>query len=406
MMFKKESPLSCVVLDKGRHFTSVHLIAVVPLVLAVAIPFFLFKDGLHASETHTFNRDLTVGAVGADVKRLQTVLNQNPDTRLRESGPGSPGQETEYFGPITRSAVIRFQEKHASEILTPLGLTAGTGYFGPSTRAKMASIKVTTNGPELDRSEPESEDEDIERNSVGLDDAPQVLEERDLESASGIAEKEEYGELVLMRSSGYLVEGGDTLYLYGLGFTDRNKVHFGDGITIAGVKRESQDTIKVTVPEDIEPGYYRVEVENTKGRTTDSQVFFVAGGQNTTPPRVERITPEGGTWGTEITVYGEGFDKEWNMLRAPYAILEGITSECGEKMTFKVEPFPEYFGPDIKDMLEDTDLEAVSGAELVDYDTDLFPEGFNLWPMVFHVVNDNGVDEDGFKFLFEFDYGF
>ena len=33
----------------------------------------------------------------------------------------------------TGNALILFQQAHASEILTPLGLTKGTGYFGPNT---------------------------------------------------------------------------------------------------------------------------------------------------------------------------------------------------------------------------------------------------------------------------------
>jgi len=44
------------------------------------------------------------------------------------------------FLSLTRQAVVRFQEKYASEILNPLGLQTGTGYVGPATREKINEI--------------------------------------------------------------------------------------------------------------------------------------------------------------------------------------------------------------------------------------------------------------------------
>jgi len=53
----------------------------------------------------------------------------------------STADATGYFGPITRSAVIRFQEKYSQDILAPVGLKQGTGFVGSSTRAYLNLLK-------------------------------------------------------------------------------------------------------------------------------------------------------------------------------------------------------------------------------------------------------------------------
>lgn len=86
------------------------------------------------SVPYRFGRDLQWHDTGEDVRQLQIFLNGN-GYPLSQSGPGSPGEETNYFGAATFRALARFQAAHSLPT---------TGYFGVLTRALIASMTAST----------------------------------------------------------------------------------------------------------------------------------------------------------------------------------------------------------------------------------------------------------------------
>lgn len=102
--------------------------------------------GAQANTANAFTTNFSLGSRGARVIALQQILNLEPDTRVARTGPGSPGNETDYFGLLTKAAVVRFQEKYASDVLSPAGLARGNGYVGFYTRAKLNALPALIAG--------------------------------------------------------------------------------------------------------------------------------------------------------------------------------------------------------------------------------------------------------------------
>lgn len=77
-----------------------------------------------ACTVSSFTRDLSAGQTSSDVRNLQKYLNAH-GYPVAKSGVGSPGRETSFFGPATRSALMKFQRAQK---------LPSTGFFGPMSR--------------------------------------------------------------------------------------------------------------------------------------------------------------------------------------------------------------------------------------------------------------------------------
>ncbi len=80
-----------------------------------------------------FKTDLREGSKSKDVENLQRCLVQDSEVYPE-------GEVSGYFGKSTKTAVIKFQEKYAKDILEPWGLKEGTGIVSKATRDKLNEI--------------------------------------------------------------------------------------------------------------------------------------------------------------------------------------------------------------------------------------------------------------------------
>ncbi len=83
---------------------------------------------------HNFNQNLLQGATGSEVHNLHLAL------AAQGFNVSSTDLQNQSFGTSTKAAVILFQEKYRSDILTPYGLTRGTGNVYQATRAKLNQL--------------------------------------------------------------------------------------------------------------------------------------------------------------------------------------------------------------------------------------------------------------------------
>jgi hypothetical protein len=119
---------------RGASAASLILIALSLSAAAFSIPSNL---GATSTGQPTFQNNLQLHDAGSEVLALQKFLNAQ-GFLVAQTGAGSPGDETTFFGLRTYQALVRYQKAHG---LPP------TGFFGPMTRGTINSEPVAGNAP-------------------------------------------------------------------------------------------------------------------------------------------------------------------------------------------------------------------------------------------------------------------
>lgn len=167
------------------------------VVFACVFCFFPFQTDAALS---LLTQDLQKGMTSSEVKILQEFLNTDTATRVSLSGIGSKGFETTYFGSLTETAVRKFQEKYKGE-LSLSGTYLPNGKVDLRTRGKMNNLILAKY----------LESENISSKTVSLD------KERSSNS--------NYLSITSIKPENSLP--GETIDVYGTGFTRNSKVYLG-----------------------------------------------------------------------------------------------------------------------------------------------------------------------------------
>ncbi len=151
-------------------------------------------------------------------------------------------------------------------------------------------------------------------------------------------------EIAVFYPSTYVGGHGTRLTLSGYGFAPQNNTVIfrtleGQDFEVPNIPSPSTRSLSVTVPDGIPYGVYSVIVRHTGGRSFNSAMFTVRrpGAQ---APVITRISPAEGAMGTRITLHGENFAPQGNIVYTTYGMIPNVSSLDGRTLTFVFDPFP------------------------------------------------------------------
>ncbi len=204
-----------------------------------------------------FPRDLKVGMRGDDVYALQKILNSDSSTVIAASDAGSPGNESDYFGPKTFLAVQAFQRLYGSELLQGGASSTPTGIADLPTRTKLGRLSC-----EIDVSRPSE--------ATSTSSALGSGECAAIPLAPLPRPKVRLDEPII-----YRVHRGDVISLYGANFTDNNTVDIGNKSLCAQQSADGGSRIDIVIPSDLGLGVQYVRVTDKYGVSNIIKLFIL-----------------------------------------------------------------------------------------------------------------------------------
>ncbi len=300
-------------------------------------------------------RNLRVGMTGEDVRMLQVLLNSATSSRIATEGAGSPGNETTYFGNKTKAALVAFQEMYPTEVLTPAGLTRGSGFFGVLTRGKIVALcniaketpvvstkpSATTTVPVISPTTPVAPVATTTPvvSTTTTVSMPELSPVQSIASAtpalllsSGISMYKS-DKPVIMFPSKYAAPRGAKIILSSVGFpSSGNTVHLGPVTTEATMS--STGVLSFVIPENAPLGKNELWVAATNG--TSNKTFLVVTAPDAVAPKILAFTPTEGFEKTLVTVTGTGFTPTGNEVRYSGGVASDLSSADGTTLQFEV----------------------------------------------------------------------
>jgi peptidoglycan hydrolase-like protein with peptidoglycan-binding domain len=233
------------------------------------------SGGSPATWCHTFSTNLEVGSTGADVTALQTALSKDGESVIVNGA----------FDDQTASAVTGFQQKYASDILTPNGLQNGTGYAGRATRSKLNSLfGCSYMTPTPISPVPSAPAPIYTPNSPTI--SPASAGQPTLKMinwGSG-----QVGQQLVLTGTGFLASG-NAVYMNGM--LAASNLSSSDGVTLnftVPAYLTSNSDVATNVIQVI-PNTYAVSVGNENG-TSNGVPFIVIGPSNTTSSEIVTVS--------------------------------------------------------------------------------------------------------------------